>query len=569
MHRQLFGWHASHVHMQVDAIGERARQSIAMPLELRGAAPTWFVVTAGVAARTGIARGNEHEARGKSHRLRSANDGDVSVLEWLTQRFQCRSREQRQFVQEQHAAMRETHFTGTWPAASTNQTSGGYRMMRRAKRSDRKVWCTGRAEQTCNGVNREDLQRFVVSERRHDAGKSSREHRLPCTRWPDEQDIVCTRRRDFECANGVILSDDFTKLRCNVSIVVCNARSCFCAQQPITQRGDEFCKGARRCGACVGDAQRFTKVVWWNDEQCIARCGNVSCDGERSAHGAQLPVQTKFTDGTHALQRLGWQLSTRGEQGEGYREIECGTGFWSVSGLEIHGDASWRYCESGVSQRRPDAIAALLHCRRGQTDERPLWQPVGYVNFDEDIDGIDAEDGGGLCGGKHGVKMWASSPSSVTIASQLVSNVCKHSRMNTRLFALTFLTLTACTPAGSGPTADLTGEYASVSESSCNVVLALMPKGLATVTHSCRAENGSGKDQSTERRGSWTFKETDITIRYDGLTERLEFDDAVPYAAFGRRGAGPGIRVIDATGSGSLLAGYSTLWKRPFDTSNN
>ena len=53
-----------------------------------------------------------------------------------------------------------------------------------------------------------------------------------------------------------------------------------------------------------------------------------------------------------------------------------------------------------TGQTIPDAIATLLHCRCGKSDQRPLRQPVGYMYFNDDIDGVDAQDGGGLSGGK-------------------------------------------------------------------------------------------------------------------------------------------------------------------------
>ena len=62
-----------------------------------------------------------------------AADGDPSVFEWLSERFQGGSRVFGNLIKEQHAKMRETDFTGFWPAATTDKGGPAGRMVRRAE----------------------------------------------------------------------------------------------------------------------------------------------------------------------------------------------------------------------------------------------------------------------------------------------------------------------------------------------------------------------------------------------------------------------------------------------------
>jgi hypothetical protein len=111
----------------------------------------------------------------------------------------------------------------------------------------------------------------------------------------------------------------------------------------------------------------------------------------------------------------------------------------------------------------------------------------------------------------------------------------------------------------------LVGEYTTVSESSCNVSLTLLPSRVAKIVSSCRLENGTGRDESKETTGSWSATDHQITVRYAGGADELEFAAMLPYAPFGRRGAGPGLRVIRTSGAASALSGYDALWRAPVD----
>jgi hypothetical protein len=128
------------------------------------------------------------------------------------------------------------------------------------------------------------------------------------------------------------------------------------------------------------------------------------------------------------------------------------------------------------------------------------------------------------------------------------------------------LVVAACATSPIIKPTELLGEYTTVSESSCNVTLSLLPSRAARITDACRVEDGSGRDVKKEMTATWAADENRIVIRYGENTDELEFAEMLPYSPFGRRGAGPGLRVIRISGSGSAFGGYEALWKSPIGT---
>jgi len=378
-----------------------------MALEFGDAALAATIVASGIAARARIACCDEGEARWESDGACGARHDNDAILEWLSEGVESVARKEREFVEKEDSAMCETDLSWPWPSATADESSDGDGVMGGAERA---LWlcaeCGGVGrEHSGDRVNGEDFEGLVVVERGEDSGQSAREHRFASAGWTKEQQVVSACGSDLECSGGEFLTDDVAEVWCVVGRRNVWANALFVAEETVAQGGDEFVQGAWCGGSRVGDAQCFGEVVGWHNEQCTTGVRDVSSDGEYAAHGAQLSIESEFTNRAHALQRIGRELSAGCEQGEGDGKIECSSRFRCVGGLEIDDDAFWRHRESRVGQRRPDAVAALLHCRRGQSDECPLWQPIGYVHFDEDIEGVYSEDGGGVCGGEHGVSV--------------------------------------------------------------------------------------------------------------------------------------------------------------------
>src|SRR5581483_4148688 len=97
--QQALGFDTPDVDVHVDAIEERTAQPLAVDLQRARRAPA-RLLRAAMTARTGIHRGDEHEAGWKRRRMLGARDGDVAVLEGLPERLEDRARKLRELVHE-------------------------------------------------------------------------------------------------------------------------------------------------------------------------------------------------------------------------------------------------------------------------------------------------------------------------------------------------------------------------------------------------------------------------------------------------------------------------------------
>ncbi len=107
------------------------------------------------------------------------------------------------------------------------------------------------------------------------------------------------------------------------------------------------------------------------------------------------------------------------------------------------------------------------------------------------------------------------------------------------------------------------GTYGSVTESECNVELELLDGKKARIVEICRREDGSRQDMSQATPATWSFAGDRVIVEYDDQRDVLEYDPALSYESFGKRGSGPGLKLLERLGSNSRLAGFGHLWKRP------
>ena len=100
----------------------------------------------------------------------------------------------RQFIQKQHASMRQGNFARLQLAASPNQRHATDSMVRRPKR-----WRSPRLRGECltgDRPYRSHLKRFGFTQARQQRGQRMSQHRLTGSRRPRHQQIVCTRSSD-------------------------------------------------------------------------------------------------------------------------------------------------------------------------------------------------------------------------------------------------------------------------------------------------------------------------------------------------------------------------------------
>src|SRR5919204_4620789 len=107
--------------------------------------------------------------------------------------------------------MRKRYLAWSWQVAPAHHGGRRRAVMRRAE------WALAPARgleaARRDGMDRRDLERFGFRERRQDAGKAPREHRLAGARRADHQHAVAPGGRHLQRALGVLLALHLAEVR--------------------------------------------------------------------------------------------------------------------------------------------------------------------------------------------------------------------------------------------------------------------------------------------------------------------------------------------------------------------
>src|SRR5581483_2940288 len=157
------------------------------------------------AARAEVHRREELEPGRVDRPPLGAGDADDAVLDRLAERLERLAVELRELVEEEDAAVGEADLAGERGAAAADERGHRRAVVRGAERrvADQRV--IGR-EQPRDRVDPGHLERLVRRERGQDARDTSREHRLPGSRRPREEEVVATGGGELESAATALLS---------------------------------------------------------------------------------------------------------------------------------------------------------------------------------------------------------------------------------------------------------------------------------------------------------------------------------------------------------------------------
>ena len=139
-----------------------------------------------------------------------ARHRDLAVLQRLAQRIQHPRIELRQFVEEQHALMRQRDFAGLGAHAAAGQRRHAGGMMRAAERPPRGQRAV--ADFAGDGGDHRHFEQFRRRQRRQDRGQPRRQHRLAGAGRADHQQMMPAGRRDLERALGAFLALDVAQV---------------------------------------------------------------------------------------------------------------------------------------------------------------------------------------------------------------------------------------------------------------------------------------------------------------------------------------------------------------------
>jgi hypothetical protein len=102
--------------------------------------------------------------------------------------------------------------------------------------------------------------------------------------------------------------------------------------------------------------------------------------GHRPSNGAQRAIERELAETECA--DVGAQLPARAKDAQSDRKLEPGPFLAPLRRREIDGDPAKRELESGVADRRADALASLLDRGIRQTDDDKSRQAVRNVDLD-------------------------------------------------------------------------------------------------------------------------------------------------------------------------------------------
>ena len=149
------------------------------------------------------------------------------------------------------------------------------------------------------------------------------------------------------------------------------------------------------------DAASLRDVGRGKHERRDASSLRVACDRKRAAHRPQTAVEAELAH-EHSLRNgTTLELASGDQNTDSDRQIERRALLPDVGGRQVYRDASRRYLESGIDERRTDPLAAFLDRARGQPDNRPLWKSLRRVNLDDDIICVNADESSRTNRSKH------------------------------------------------------------------------------------------------------------------------------------------------------------------------
>ena len=198
-----------HVDLDVDAVEQRPGNACAVARDLVRRVAAGLGRVTEIAAGTGVHRCDQLEAGGEIGLPRRTRNRDAAGLQRLAQHFQHLPRKLRQFVEEQHAVVRQRDFARPRVAAAAHQRHRRGGVVRCAEGTALPVFVPKAA------VERSDrgcFQRFGFLHRRQDARKTCGQHRLAGAGGACHQHRVAAGGGDFERAPGGGLALDVGKV---------------------------------------------------------------------------------------------------------------------------------------------------------------------------------------------------------------------------------------------------------------------------------------------------------------------------------------------------------------------
>ncbi len=339
-----------------------------------------------MAAAARIHRRDQHEAGRVGDAVIGPAHRDLAVLQRLAQRIQHARIELRQFVEEQHALMRQRNLAGFCAHAAAGQRGHAGGMMRRAERPPRGQRAV--ADFAGDGGDHRDFQKFGRRQRRQDRRQPRRQHRLARAGRADHQQMMPAGRRDFERAFGALLALDVAQIEMRCLRLVhfrLRPRQHLRAFEMVGDLDQRFCRDDLDIGARPGGLRSARRGT---DQAFLAR---VRADRGRqdAGDGGDRAIEPELAEHGKTVERVRRDRADRGHQAERDRQIVMAAFLRQIGRREVDRDPPRGQRQPRGNQRRAHPLARLGNRLVREADDGKRRQAGRDLNLHVDRAGLD------------------------------------------------------------------------------------------------------------------------------------------------------------------------------------
>ena len=320
-----------------------------------------------------------------------ARDADLAGFERLAQAVEDAALEFGQFVEEQHAKMREADLAWTDAQPAADERGHRRRMVRRAERA--RAHEPPALEAARHRRDHRHFERFGGGQLGQYARHARRHQRLARSGRAAEQKIMRARCRDLERALRRLLPLDLGKVRgAHRGLDLAGHRR---RQDRLPLEMREQRQEVGRPEHLDASGPRCFGSLRRRADQSALDAARVNRGEQHAGRRRHPPVEPELADDDIARQRLGIDHPHRAQQCERDRQVVVRAFLRQVGGRQVHRDHLRRQRQADRGDRRAHALAALADRLVGQADDDEARHAGRDLALHLDPARIDAEIGDG------------------------------------------------------------------------------------------------------------------------------------------------------------------------------
>ena len=320
----------------------------------------------------------------------AAGDADDAVLQRLAQDLEGGAFELGQFIEEEHAVVREGDFTGAGDGAAAEQADVGDGVVRGAHGAASEN--VALAERLAGGgVDGEDLQRLFQGGVGHDRGHAFGDHGFARARGADHDEVVSAGDGDLDGAAQRVLALDLGKVAGALVLGALEGDGLFVrVGGDVAFAGEEAHGFVERAHGVHGDAfdeGSLGRGVGGDDQAAAAERAGELGHGEGAAHGAGAAGEAEFAGDEVVVDRSGLDLAGGDEDADRDGQVVERAFLAQGAGGEVDGGAGAGRLEAAVAEGGEDAVVGFLDGGVGQADQHEFGV-ADFAGIHLHVDGL-------------------------------------------------------------------------------------------------------------------------------------------------------------------------------------